>query len=387
MRTSFTQLVVLALLLPCALFLAGCEEDPPELISVDPEFGSELQLITVRGANLADITELLFNGQPINFNTAYNSDNALLFRIPEGTPLGMYTVTVRTAGGSFDFPFLVSEPPPTINSFFPRSGDPGDIVTIAGENFFDPPLEVYFRNATVLEPGPTPVTDLKDSIPAEVVFVNETKDTMQVRVPEGASTGTLTIVANGGQTTSLLRFFTFERQLVTDFDGNGLRPDFESWTKAGNNLDQIGGGRPFLRDDNPAPIDGNFLQLSGRNTGGGNFIGFVRSPTNLDSFDIEVQQADQAFLEFDVNSGGRANSYLTIILREQGSGDFTSTIELDDEEGWQTIRQPMVRFRNSGNFVVTPGAINAVGFALLDEERTGRFVQANIDNVRLVTQE
>ena len=376
--------IYLVLLLPVIFLASGCEDsDPPEFISVEPGFGSETQLIVLKGNNLGEIRELLFNGVPIQFNTAYNSDVALLFRVPKGTPLGATIVTVRTDHGSFEFDFLVSELPPTIRSFTPRSADPGQIITVTGENFFDPPLDMYFRVDRMSPDDPMRL----DSIVGEITYVSETKDTMRVRVPEGAVSGPLVVVANGGVYETTINFFTFRRSLVTDFDGGGSRADNGQLIARGN-LDQVINGSPFVTSTFPAPIDGDYLKMSGIRSGSTtSFVGFIQTSPLLDSFDIDATVAN-AFIELDLNSAGRANSYLTVALREQDGriGDFSTNIKLEDAAGWNTVRVPLVRFRNSNNFVVTPGKVNVVKFILQDLDNTGRRVEANIDNVKFVEQ-
>jgi len=85
----------LPLLLLIVFLLSGCEEvDPPELISIEPEMASPETLVVMKGNNLAEIRELLFNGETVPFNTAYNSDVALLFRVPANTTLGEKVLTV-----------------------------------------------------------------------------------------------------------------------------------------------------------------------------------------------------------------------------------------------------------------------------------------------------
>ena len=393
----------------CSLLLAltGCKDvPPPSFVSVDPTSASEGELVVLRGNDLGEIRELLFNGEPINFNTAYNSDVALLFRIPKDTPLGDYIITVRTEGGSFDFPFLVSEPPPRINRFLPRDGDPGDTILIIGDNYIGPPLEVWFRNSTVLEQLPNNRV-LKDSIQGEIIYVSQdppedeededpnaepVPDSMLVIVPPGASSGPLTVVANGGFSTTLVDFFTFSRILVADFDGNGERGDFSEWIARGT-FDQVVNNRPFITNSRPDPIDGNFLQLSGVSFDPGNvdFVGFIQTSPSRDSFELDVP-ATRAFLEMDVNTNGRPNTYIQLAFREQEGlpGDFTSMtpLALDDEPGWQRLRIPLQRYRNpfQDNALVTPGKINIIKINLLDADKTGRSIQVSIDNIRLVRQ-
>jgi len=66
----------------------GKEAGPPVIENISPVFGPAESLITIEGVNLANISEIKFSEQVINFNTAYNADHALLFRVPTNVPLG-----------------------------------------------------------------------------------------------------------------------------------------------------------------------------------------------------------------------------------------------------------------------------------------------------------
>ncbi|OAV45331.1 hypothetical protein [Lewinella sp. 4G2] len=362
--------------------ITSCDNTPePEFISVEPEFGSEEELIVLKGNNIGEIRELLFNGTPIAFNTAYNSDVALLFRVPVGTPLGETTVTVRTDGGSFTFPFLVSELPPGIQSFSPRSADPGDTLTILGENFFAPPLKVWFRTG---EP-PMDEMERRDSIEGEILFAAE--DSMVVIVPEGVVSGFLVVQANGGNFESNVAFRTFTRRLITDFDGNGFIPTTTDLRLKGS-TDQRAGTVALIKNSFPSPIDGNFLQLSGVKEAGG-FVGSAESLITAESDSIGITSTvTNTFVEIDVNSNGRRDTWLGISFKELAGnpGDFTFAIRLNDP-GWTTRQIPLVNFKNFNGNVVDPGKIVAYKVQLLDSDDTGARVEINVDNLKLVEQQ
>ena len=378
-------------LLPILLLFTACPQDEePMFLSVEPEFGSEGQLIVLKGENIGEIRELLFNGKPIPFNTAYNSDVALLFRIPMETPLGPTTVTVRTDGGSFEFPFLVSELPPIIKTFSPRNGSPGDTICVFGENFFDPPLMVWFRTGEM----PMDETVRQDSVASEPFFVNETKDTMKVVVPEGAGTGPLVVEANGGVAEVNVNYFAFRRVLITDFDGNGARGDNSALRTQGF-FEQMGIDQ-HIQSSNPTPIDGNFLKMSGRPTNSSGIIGLIEtSSAQSDTFDISAP-LNRSFIEMDVNSSGVAGGILRVSFREL-AGDanpegrtrpFTNDIRLPETRGWKTIRLPLVQFTQTNGGPVNPGFINRIQFVLVGDtgpngtERNR--AQVAIDNVNFV---
>jgi len=371
-KSAFPLLMLLLGLTVC--LSSGCEEvDPPELISLEPEMAPVSTLVVMKGNNLAEIRELLFDGEQVPFNTAYNSDVALLFRVPENTSLGEKVMTVRTDGGSFDTRFTVTEDPPILPRFFPRIANEGDMVTLVGENFFDP-LEITFKAGEFID-------DMwSDSLLADIVFAAE--DSVIVRVPEGAKTGFIRMVANGGTVETNVTFQIFERKLVTDFDGNGLIANDEY------TFDEITdqqAGAPFIRSSLPAPLDGNFLQVSGTDDLGTTWLGGPKSPggNSVETFEITTNVIS-TFLEMDVNSNGRSGTWLLLVLREKdgSSSDFTARVQLDDA-GWNAISLPLVRFKDASGIVVDPQKVNQIKFHIEDRDATGQKIEANIDNVEL----
>lgn len=364
-------------LLALVLVLAtGCgDNDPPEFISIEPEESPRGELVVLKGNNLAEIRELALDGEPIQFNTAYNSDVALLWRVPLNSTLGEKTLSLRTDHGSFEIPFKVTTDPPIVRSIFPRVTDIGDTVTIVGENFFEP-LEVTFKTGEFVD------GEWTDSLVAEVIYVDEDQDSMQVIVPEGSVSGFIRVTANGGTTESGLTWQTFARVLITDFDGNGIFPDNDVYTFQG--FSDQGNGARLIRMSLPGPIDGNFMQVTGMDGLGIKWIGGANTPAPRDSFGISAPVSN-VFLEMDVNSNGRTDSWLQISFTEQDGrpGEFTHRVKLS-ESGWTRYSQPLTRFKNSQGFTVRPGRINQIKFHISDFNETGGRIEANVDNVEFV---
>ncbi|TXF87936.1 hypothetical protein FUA23_16920 [Neolewinella aurantiaca] len=366
----------LVLLMGLALaFFSGCEKvEPPEFVSLEPMMAPRETLVVLKGNNLGEIRELLFNDEPVPFNTAYNSDVALLFRIPSDMSLGQKRVTVRTDGGSFDTEFVVTEDPPLVPRFYPRTANPGDLVTLIGEAFFEP-LEVSFKTGEFIDGS------YADSLIADIVYAAE--DSLIVRVPEGATTGFIRVVANGGTAQTNVTFQVFDNLLVTDFDGNGLIAN-DQYTFDGFTDQQS--GAPLIRSSLPAPFDGNFMQVSGTDDLGTVWLGGPKTPggNGVDSFGIRTD-VNSTFLEMDVNSNGRTDTWLLLVLREQNgsTSDFTTRLQLDDA-GWNHISVPLVRFRDASGFVIDPQKVNQIKFHIEDREGSGQKIEANIDNVIFV---
>ena len=355
------------LLLIAGMYFSSCEETPtPELISITPSFGPAGTLVTFEGVNLGNIIEMKFSEQVINFNTAYNSDNALLFRIPENIPLGNHIVSLETEGGLVNTEFRVTLDPPEIFGFTPESADAGQQVTIYGENFFDP-VSVYFF----------------DSIQANILTLSE--DSIEVIVPEGVEIGSLTVVANGGVARSPIQFFSTNTILVNDFDGNGVRAETNKWIFVGS-IDQ--NGNTAVQNNNPAPIDGNYLKLSGRDELGIGWIGGAENHTwdtdVFETFQITTDNSNTLF-EMDVHSNGRDHTHVLIVLLEKDGSrnDFTHQIKVSGS-GWKHISLPLNRFKDLNDVLIDPAKIKTIKIRLNNVEDSNLPLEVNVDNIRFV---
>lgn len=347
----------------------SCEkqQDAPMISMVEPTFGPAETLVTFEGANLENIQEITFSGQPVNFNTAYNSDIALLFRVPNNVPLGDHVVEFKTSGGTTTANFRVTLDPPAIFEIVPEFASPGDVVTIKGENFFDP-IRVFFF----------------DSIEAEIVTLFP--DSMEVIVPSGIEKGSVTIDANGGVALSPINFFSINPILVNDFDGNGLRSETNKWGFTGQvNENAI----TAVQNTNPSAIDGNYLKLTGQDDLDISWIGGAQSHfgfpgDNFTDFGITTD-FNNTLLEMDVNNNGRTNTHLTLILQENDGaiGDFVHTVHLD-ETGWQRLSFPLNRFKNFEDKIIDPAKVKLVKIHMTDEDDSNSILEVNVDNVRFV---
>ena len=351
------------------LGLAACE-DPgtPTITSVEPMSAPADSLVIVEGSNLADITRMTFDGELVNFNTAFNSDIALQFRVPPNVEAREYNVVITTDGGSAEFPFRVTLDAPLVLGFTEPQGAIGSVTTIFGENFFEP-LEVYFASET-------------DSVKAEIL--NLQSDSIRVRVPEGAGRSFVYVHANGGTSRSQGIFEVVRETLVSDFDGNGVRGDASAYVFRGGLAFT---GADAVRASNPEPVDGNFLKIQGQSSGS-SFIGSVRTPTidraEFENFGLEALPRF-TFLEFDYNNNGRTATRLTVVIKERDGSrnDFSREYELDGD-GWVSTSQPLARFLDIDGLPVDPEKAVSITFNLLDTDGSGEPFEANIDNIRFV---
>ena len=364
-------------LLSLALLGVACDGEGPVVTSVQPSFAPSDSLVIVQGENLEGILEMRFDGRIVNFNTAFNADQALLFRVPRNLPPAEYDVTIETEDGTASFPFRVSEAAPQILGIVEEQAAIGEVIKIFGMNFFDDPLEVYFSAGVDAEERPL------DSVPGEIVAA--TLDTVCVVVPPEARTGNVFVIANGGLARSGSSLEIVNALLITDFDGGGVRADTNDYFSRGGDIEQ---DRRIIRTfvdlhEDPMPIDGRYLKISGTRRNDA-ILGGLSIPRRGEAFGIS-SRANRTLLTFVSNNNGFEDTRVAIILTDTAGRAFalnTETLRLDDPAGWVRQAIPLSSFLDAGMAPVVPGALRSIGFFLVDPS-TGDPVrmEANIDNV------
>lgn len=347
--------------------MSGCAKvEPPKVAEFSPDFGPEETLITVQGMHFETVNYINFdNDVAAEFNPSYGTDNALLFRVPSTASLGENTIRIGTEGGEVTFPFRVTLLPPEVADFSPKSANEGEMVYILGKNFFEP-LEVLFF----------------DSIAGNIIYHQE--DSLVVEVPAGVEKGRLKVKANGGSSLTAEVFFSTTDILVNDFDGNGFRAETNKWIFYGN-IEQ--NAFSAVHNENPDPINDNFLKISGTDPGSIWIGGTENHSWDSDVFDVFPIESDidNTFIELDVNNNGRDKTHLIIVLVERGGSpnDFTQTIHVDWDD-WDKISIPLNRFKDIDGLTVDPQKIRAVKLHLYNEEGTLQKLEVNIDNLKFV---
>ena len=378
MHYTFSTIYRLAGALAAALLLTlgtACGGEEPIVTSVEPSFAPADSLVIVQGEHLEGIKEMRFDGQLVNFNTAYNADQALLFRVPRNVAPAEYTVTVETEDGVASFPFRVSEAAPKIIELGQEQASLGEVIKISGENFFEP-LQVFFSGG--LDGDMRPL----DSVPGEVV--SATPDLICARVPDNARAGRIFVIANGGLARSPSPLRVVNAILLTDFDGGGIRPSIDSYFSSSRGLDQNPRDlTTFIRvHDSPEPLDGQWLKLSGTRNANA-LIGGISLPRRGEPLGI-VTPPERTLVTFDVNNGGREETFLKVLLTDTEGNDYdllTGGLRIDGE-GWQRVSAPFNRFNLAGA-PVDPSQIIGVRFFLFDEDNVGVPMEVNIDNVAI----
>ena len=126
------------LLLGVATFLVtSCKKDvhvSPTASEITPDSAAGGALLTITGSGLRNIESIVFDlgNVPVAFNPNFNTDNAVLFRVPTDANVGdQHIVFTTTTGYQFSLPFRVLAVPSLVSAF-PQEWEAGGTVTITG---------------------------------------------------------------------------------------------------------------------------------------------------------------------------------------------------------------------------------------------------------------
>jgi Surface glycan-binding protein B xyloglucan binding domain len=227
------------------IFFACSDEDLPNngepMISyiriTDPASSDSLvvsagqgQMIAIMGENLGGARSLWINDQQAILSPTFITNNAIITRVPAQIPKEI-TNQMRVLfadGKSLTYDFAVDISEPLISYMKSEYVNTGEVATING-NFFYEPLVVTFSGG----------------VEAELLSVED--EMIQVKVPDGAQPGPITITSNFGESESSF-WFRDNRNLIASFDGttSGLWHGAELIVSS---------------DDDIEPIDGKFIRL------------------------------------------------------------------------------------------------------------------------------
>ena len=169
---------------------------PPIITGFTPGFGQPGDRITISGVNFTDSLGVEFNGQPAaSFQVLSNTN--LLATVPDGALTGPITVLTPIAVVDSSTNFLVA---PRLSDFTPATGAPGTVVKVTGANL---------SGATAFKFNGTN---------AAFSVVNASQ--ISATVPQGATTGPLSVTTPAGTGTTLTNYF-FLAPKITGFAPSG----------------------------------------------------------------------------------------------------------------------------------------------------------------------
>lgn len=145
----------------------------PVIQSISPTTGYAGQKITIKGKGFSKSPlqkQIKFGDKPVS---AVDPDHSTLtLYVPDGTPVGAYTISVAVAGlttTATESFHVVVPAVPSIASFSPQTAFIGDVVTITGENLGTDPdkLTIRFGNADATVIGAAG-TSARVIVPADI---------------------------------------------------------------------------------------------------------------------------------------------------------------------------------------------------------------------------
>ncbi|HZV68705.1 MAG TPA: glycan-binding surface protein [Saprospiraceae bacterium] len=230
--------------------ISSCTDDDPVINqgkpivhyirSTDPTLSDSLlvgsfmgSLVAVVGDNLETTREMWFNDQRATLNPNYVTPTTILVSVPSTVPTAV-TDKIRFVfadGTEMLYDFKVNVPAPVLNSIKCEYVPDGDVAVLRGDFFFVPTQVIF--------PG-----DLEGEI------VSLTKTEIQVKVPEGSSTGKITIKTNFGTVKSAF-LFRDDRNIILDYDTKL----HETWTApigAGPEPPEVSGEYAYFKHVNDA---------------------------------------------------------------------------------------------------------------------------------------
>jgi hypothetical protein len=168
----------------------------PEIISLTPQKGSSGMSVTMSGKYFITAKEVSFGAQKI---IAFDSktDTDLIFKVPDGIPLGAIDISVTTDGGTSENASFTIVGKPSITEFSPLAGPTGTHVFITGLNF-DEASDVFFADT-------------------KATFTVENSTLIDAVVPAGAATGKVKIVTPGGEALSVLDYTVKGAPTISSF--------------------------------------------------------------------------------------------------------------------------------------------------------------------------
>lgn len=188
------------------------------------------QMIAIMGENLQNARQLWINDQRASLSPTFITSKTIITRVPSQIPeeITNQLQLIFADGRSISYDFGVDISRPQIDFMKSEYVNTGEVATING-NYFYEPLTVTFTGGVTGD-----IINVEDQI-------------LEVRVPEGAEPGPITILSNFGETESGF-WFRDNRNIIASFDG----------TTSG-----VWHGPNYIvsSDETISPINGKFIRM------------------------------------------------------------------------------------------------------------------------------
>ncbi|NQX53298.1 IPT/TIG domain-containing protein [Pedobacter panaciterrae] len=296
MKTIKNLKIFLLACMAGALTITGCTKEEqsnskasnsPVANKLDPERASGNTVLTLTGSGLGDMTSIVFEkgNVPASFNPTLNTDNALIFRVPDTANGGAQNIILTNRlGVQLKVPFNVVALP-LVNTASNYNFIEGTEITLVGNNLED-------------------VTSITlDGAAAEASIVSQSKKELVIKMPATTVNSAKLILTNStGPITTNQVFVNLDKayKIFTDDYGNGFENG--SWGPASISTDFAKSGtKSFKAGYNK----GNWSA-----DGFANWNGVASMPEyNYLSFWVKGASADYTlYVTGDARAGGYGNS-------------------------------------------------------------------------------
>jgi len=184
--------------------------------------------IVIVGENLGGTREVWFNDKEASITPTWVTNNTIFVSVPSTAPSEVTNLLylVDTNKDTLHYDFVVSIPEPEVYSAKNEWPQAGENLILTGDYFFEP-VSIEFTGG----------------VAGEIVSVTQSQ--VEVKVPDGATEGPITLSTNFGKVESTFHLWD-KRNIVLNFD------------------DKVANGwRIGLREDTDGPLDGKYLVVRG----------------------------------------------------------------------------------------------------------------------------
>jgi len=235
-RFTINIINTVAMLLIAAVFTTACNKNvsvSPSPNKIDPGMGAGNAVITLTGSGLRNVKEINFDlgNVPVAFNPNFNTDNAVIFRVPPAANVGdQHIVFTTTTGYQFSVPFTVLAVP-TLISAFPAEWEAGGTVTITG-NYLQTASHVAF-----------------DASGDTATILSATATTLVLKMPASTVNTTKLVVTNdAGSSVTPFQLLNMDNQLKLFTEGYGSGMQDWSWNSSSVSSDFAVSGTQSLKE-------------------------------------------------------------------------------------------------------------------------------------------
>jgi hypothetical protein len=312
MKSVITKITIPVIIVFAGLVLVtSCKKETtvtPAAGKVDPGKGAGGQVVTLTGSNLKDVQSIVFDlgNIPVAFNPNFNTNEAVIFRVPSDANVGdQHIVFINAAGYQFSVPFTVLAVP-SVTSAFPAEWEAGSNITLTG-NYFSTVDHVSL-----------------DGTSDTAIIVSKTATKLVIKMPASeAKTAKLSIRNDAGASSTSITFLNMDKQLKLFTEGLGSGMQNWSWCAATNSTD--------------VAVSGTTSFKAVYSKGGGQGLSF--------HYDFDIKTSDYQVLSFWVKGGSDDNEIqVNPDAVKVGATDLKKLIVVPSDV-WTYFEIPM-----SGNF-------------------------------------